>query len=89
MNTPANNAMLIAMAAAPLMGPNAQLAMMMAQLAGNAVRDAQALGLGDISDEQLAALFARDDIAKAADKAAQDAVRTKRGGGGGGPVQPL
>lgn len=74
MNTNAENAMLIAMAAAPLMGPNAQLAMMMAQLAGNAVRDAKVLGLGDINDDQLAALFARDDLAKAADKAAQAAA---------------
>ena len=77
MNTTAENAMLIAMATAPLMGPNAQLALMMAQLANNAVRDAQALGLNDISDDQLAALFARDDLAKAADAAAQAAATGK------------
>ena len=77
MNTTADNAMLIALAAAPLMGPNAQLAMMMAQLASNAVRDAQNLGANDISDDQLAALFARDDLAKAADLAAQAAVSAR------------
>lgn len=79
MSTTTENAMLIAMAAAPLMGPNAQLAMLMASMAANAVNTAQQQGLTDITDEQLAAVFARDDAAKAADDAAQAAVAARTG----------
>lgn len=62
-----------ATAVAPALGPNAVLAVGAANILMAAIQ--AAIGTGaDITDAQLAALFADDDMAKAQDAAAQAAV---------------
>lgn len=73
-----SNAAVIAGAIAPTLPKNAQLALTTATLLLNAVQQVQAQG-ADISDEQLAALYAADDAAKQADAAAQIAVQGQPG----------
>ena len=70
------NAEQVAAAVAPLLPPNAQIALTTATILLNAVQHVQAQG-ADITDAQLAALFSQDDAAKQADAAAQIAAATK------------
>lgn len=72
-NQNVQNAALIASAAAPLLGPNAQLALALAQVALGAVQ-AIPPGNTDITNEQLAAMFDQYAAHSAANKAATDAA---------------
>ncbi len=58
---------------APILPPNIGIAVTVASKLLSAVLQAQNSGL-DITDEQLLALFARDDAAKVADLVAQNAA---------------